>query len=59
MALACYFDLEMKQFDAVNAFTNAQLDEKIYIQYLEGFKKPRWDILLLKALYGLRRSPLL
>lgn len=59
MALACYFDLEMKQFDAVNAFTNAQLDEKIYIQYPEGFKKPGWDILLLKALYGLRRSPLL
>jgi hypothetical protein len=50
----------MKQFDAVNAFVNASLDETIYMrpppgQRGKGDKVP----LLKKALYGLRKSPLL
>ncbi len=58
-AIANYFDLEMKQFDAVSAFTNSQIDEKIIVQCPEGFGQPGKVLLLQKALYGLRRSPLL
>jgi hypothetical protein len=59
MAIAAQFDLEMYQLDAVNAFTNSELDEVIYIQYPDGFKQPGFCLHLLRALYGLRRSPLL
>jgi hypothetical protein len=59
MAIACYFDLEIKQFDAKNAFSQTLLDELIYIHYPEGFKRHGHVLRLIKALYGLRRSPLL
>ena len=59
MAIACYFDLEIKQFDAKNAFSQAFLDELIYIHYPEGFGRHGHVLRLIKALYGLRRSPLL
>jgi hypothetical protein len=51
MAIACYFDLEIKQFDAKNAFSQTFLDELIYIHYPEGFK--RHALRLIKALYSL------
>ena len=53
------FDLEARSLDAINAFTNAELDEVIYVHYPEGFKSPGSVLRLAKALYGLRRSPLL
>src|SRR5271169_3715636 len=59
MAVAAYFDLEMRQFDAVNAFTNSNIDEEVYVQYPEGFQSSGQCLKLLRALYGLRRSPLL
>ena len=59
MAIAARWDLEMRRYDAVNAFTNSDLDEVIYVEFPDGFKRRGWIIRLKKALYGLRRSPLL
>jgi hypothetical protein len=59
MAITAYFDLEAYQFDAVNAFLNAPLKEKIWIKYPPGFRVPQKVLLVHRALYGLRISPLL
>lgn len=59
MAITAKFDLEARQLDAVNAFTNSTLDESIYVQFPDGFKEAGWVIKLTRALYGLRRSPFL
>ena len=62
MALTAKFDLETQQLDAVNAFTNSTLDEEIYVDWPPGYKNDSNShqyLRLLKALYGLRRSPLL
>ncbi len=53
------FDLDTRQYDAVNAFTNSHLDETVYIELPPGYEIPGWIGLLKRALYGLRRSPLL
>jgi hypothetical protein len=59
MAIAAYFDLDIYQFDAINAFTNAFIDETIYVKYPEGFEVKNQCLKVLRALYGLPRSPLL
>ena len=59
LALIARWDLESRQLDAVNAFPNAKLDEVVYIELPDGFKIQGKIALLLQALYGLRRSPLL
>ena len=59
MAIAAYFNLEMRQFDAVNAFTNSNIDEDVYIQFPDGYGCLGKCLKLLQALYGLPRSPLL
>ncbi|KAJ3554331.1 hypothetical protein NPX13_g10642 [Xylaria arbuscula] len=59
MAIAAKFDLELKQYDAVNAFVNAKLDKEIYIKMPPGYRKSGTVLRLQKALYGLRESPLL
>ena len=59
MAIAAAFDLEIFQYDAVNAFTNSTLDETVYCECPQGFEQSDQFLLLLRALYGLRRSPLL
>ncbi|KAK6218078.1 reverse transcriptase domain protein [Colletotrichum tabaci] len=59
MAIVARFDLETLQLDAVNAFTNATLDETVYVWFPPGFSRPGYCLNLRKALYGLRRSPLL
>jgi len=59
MAIAAYFDLDIHQFDAVNAFCNAFLDELVYIRYPDGFQVPGYCLQLIRALYGLPKSPLL
>ena len=38
MALTAKFDLETHQLDAVNAFTNSDLDEEIYVDWPPGYK---------------------
>jgi hypothetical protein len=59
MAIAAYFNLEVRQYDAVNAFTNARLATPVYCHQPEGFSNPDhlWE--LHRALYGLKTSPLL
>jgi len=37
MAIAAAFDLEIWQYNAVNAFINARLDKPVYYYCLEGF----------------------
>ena len=59
MALAARWDLQLKQLDAVNAFPNSPLDEEVYIELPDGFRQSGMIGRLLRALYGLRRSPLL
>jgi Reverse transcriptase (RNA-dependent DNA polymerase) len=57
MALTTAFDLDTYQYNVRNAFPHADLDEIIYCECPEGFKKDGQCLLLLKALYGLRRAP--
>ena len=57
MAVTAAFDLETSQFDATNAFANAELDEEVYVPFPEGFHQHGYCLLLLKALYGLRQAP--
>jgi len=59
--VSAYFDLEAKQFDAINAFTNAKVRKKIWVRFPPGKQHlfPGYVLLLLRALYGLRVSPLL
>jgi hypothetical protein len=59
MAITAAYDLEAFQLDAVNAFTNSFLDETVYCAFPDGFEQDGDCLLLLRALYGLRRSPLL
>jgi Reverse transcriptase (RNA-dependent DNA polymerase) len=59
MAISAAFNLEIQQYDAVNAFINADVDEEIYCYCPEGFKEPGMTWKLRKALYGLKQSPLL
>jgi hypothetical protein len=59
MAITAKFDLETRQLDAVNAFTNSLIDEDIYVQFPDGYSRRGWILKLIRALYGLRRSPLL
>ncbi|KAK2680471.1 Ribonuclease H superfamily, partial [Fusarium oxysporum f. sp. vasinfectum] len=48
-----------KPLDAVNAFTNSLIDEDIYVLFPDGYSRRGWILKLIRALYGLRRSPLL
>lgn len=59
LAIAARFDLELIQYDAVNAFVNAYLDDVVHMEMPPGHRKPNSILKLQKALYGLRRSPLL
>jgi transposase InsO family protein len=59
MAMTAAYDLETHHLDAVNAFVNSQLDETVFCKFPDGFEQPDSCLLLLRALYGLRRSPLL
>lgn len=59
MAIAAFFNLEIRQYDAVNAFTNACLPTPVYCQEPEGFQDGEHIWELQRALYGLKTSPLL
>ncbi|KAE9572511.1 hypothetical protein CGMCC3_g11506 [Colletotrichum fructicola] len=59
MALAARFDMELLQYDAVNAFVHATLDETVFMQLPPGYRRPGVILRLQKALCGLRRSPIL
>jgi hypothetical protein len=53
MAIAARFDLELLQYDTVNAFVNADLDKDIYMELLPGHRKAGRILYLKKALFGL------
>ena len=59
MAIAAAHDLETMQFDVINAFTNSDLNETVYIKFPDRFSIAGIYLLLLKVLYNLKRSPLL
>ena len=59
MAITAVFDLEAVQLDAINAFVNGTLDEEVYTYMPDGFRIPGKVLHLVRALYGLRRSPLI
>jgi len=62
IAIAAHFDLEMKQYDVVNAFINAVRKSKgppVICQLPPGYKKPGFVVEVDRALYGLRDSPAL
>lgn len=61
-AIAAHFDLEMKQFDVVNAFVNAVRSSSgppVICKLPPGFEKPGYVVEVDRALYGLRDSPAL
>jgi len=57
MAIAAKFDLETLQLDAINAFTHSEINEVIYVECPPGYRQQGFCYKLLRALYGLRRSP--
>ena len=59
LATVAKFDLETLQLDALNAFVHANIDETVYMRMPPGYGKPNKVVRLNKALYGLRRSPIL
>ncbi len=63
MALTASFKLNARQYDAVNAFINSQMNEEVFVDFPEGMERPTNVndpcFLLLRALYGLKQSLLL
>ena len=60
LALTAKFDLETLQLDAVNAFVHAELlDKTVFMRMPPDYAEQGKVLKLNKALYGLRRSPLL
>lgn len=58
MAIVAAFDLEPRQYDAVNNFANSPLDEPTYCKSPVGWiGSESILLLLLRALYGLKQSP--
>ncbi len=54
MAIAAAFDLEIRQYNAVNAFMNAKLNKLVYCYCLQGFNQNGYVLKLLMALHGLK-----
>ena len=59
MAIVSAFDLETRQFDAVNAFANAVLPTPITCHCAEGYEHPGFVLWVQRALYGLKTSLIL
>ena len=60
LSLVAHQNLELEQLDVKTAFLHGNLEEEIFMEQLEGFKKPGTDNLvcrLKKSLYGLKQSP--
>jgi hypothetical protein len=39
MAIVAAWDLETRQFDAVNAFVNNDIDETIHVHFPDGYQR--------------------
>jgi len=59
MAITAAFDLDTMQLDSVNAFVNSVMDEIVYCEFPDGYHVPGYCLFLDRALYGLKRSPVL
>jgi hypothetical protein len=59
IAIANQFSLELLQYDVPNAFLHATLNRKLYAEIPAGFEKDGELLQVLRALYGLKESPLL
>lgn len=59
ITIAARFDLELAQFDVVNAFVHAKVPYNVFMRLPRGCERPDRILKLNKALYGLRESPLL
>ena len=60
LGLAASMNLELEQLDVKTAFLHGDLDEKIFIEQLEGFKvkgKENMGSTLKKSPYGLKQAP--
>ena len=59
ISLAARWDHELVQLDVPSAFTQAKLDEEVYMQVPDGYKEGREDVVLRlhMALYGLKQAP--
>lgn len=51
MAIAAIFDLELLQYDAINAFVNTDIDEDVYMELPPGHRKAGRILHLKKALF--------
>ena len=59
MALTAYYDLKLHQMDVKIAFLNGNVEEKVYIDQLEGFpieRKGHIMCKLKKLIYGLKQA---
>jgi hypothetical protein len=62
MAIIAHFNLEIKQFNIINIFINANRPLNsvlVAYQLLDGFKQLRICVEVNRALYGLKDSPML
>jgi hypothetical protein len=60
IAIAAAFGLQAYQYDVLNAFLNAPLEQLVYVRTPEPFVHQMGELLELKrALYGLKDAPLL
>ena len=57
MSLAVPMDWDVKQLDVSSAFTNAYLDEDVYMHCPQGIRGKTKVCKLLRALYGLKQAP--
>ena len=57
LSIAARRDMELRQLDVPQAFTQAKLDETVYMEMPEGFATPGMVCRLKKSLYGLKQSP--
>jgi len=57
LSLAASNDMELHQFDVPQAFTQAELDEDVYMMMPQGFEVDGMVCHLKKSLYGLKQSP--
>ena len=55
-AMAAGEDLEMDEFDAIKAFTQACVDKLLYVEMPEGFAIPGYVLELLRALEGIKQG---
>ena len=57
LSIAARRDMELRQLDVPQAFTQADLEEDVYMEMPEGFQVEGMVCHLLKSLYGLKQSP--